>query len=144
MSTKTYKIFAARDEDAHQGWIWLRDKELPKRCVVTIRNGKKRVCCEALQIDANFLRNYDGRSYTVDIGTEPEPLVIGEWYRAALGGLETQSKVELIIEQSIPIWGSFRACVDHPQIVVRLATWLGVIGLVLGVLGFIIGVASLF
>jgi hypothetical protein len=31
------------------------------------------------------------------------------------------------------------ACTDHPQIIVRVAAWLGLISVVLGLLGVIIG-----
>lgn len=34
------------------------------------------------------------------------------------------------------MWGKLRACLDHPQTVVRVGAWLGAIGLALGVLAF--------
>jgi hypothetical protein len=138
------KLFAARDEDAHQGWVWLQDPALPPRSVVRITNpaNSLTVYCEALQIDQSFLREYNQRP-RLSICEPQESLVIGAWYRARLGGLATQSDVPLEIKACNSWIGQFCACVHHPQVVVRLAAWLGGIGLILGVIGLGLGVASL-
>lgn len=137
------KIFAAREEDAHQGWIWLKNPDFSALCVVKIKNSTNEKCvyCEALQIEENFLMKYNKPPrYNI---TDPESsLVIGAWFRAGLGGIKTQSEVPLTVTPCSSWWGQFRACIDHPQVVVRLATWLGAIGLVLGVLGLALGIAA--
>ncbi len=138
------KIFSAREEDAHQGWVWLQDPSLPARSVIKIRNAQtgKSVYCEALQIDRNFLKNYNQeRRFTID--DPANTIVIGAWYRAGLGGIQSQSEVPLTVSECNSYWGQFKACIGHPQVVVRLAAWLGGIGLVLGILGLILGVISL-
>jgi hypothetical protein len=138
------KLFAALREDTQQGWVWLQDASLPARSVVKITNPEngKTVYCEALQIENNFLSAYN-QSPRISI-TEPEAsLVISGWYRAGLGDLSTQADVPLKIKPSNCWWGKFKACTDHPQIIVRVAVWLGAIGLILGIVGLVLGVLSL-
>lgn len=138
------KLFAALHEDTHQGWVWLQDSSLPPRSIVKITNSinKKVVYCEALQIDSNFLTNYN-QSPRVPI-TEPQSsLVIGSWYRAALGGLSIQQEVSLNVKPCNSLWGRFMACVHHPQTVVRVAVWLGLISVILGLAGVGLGAVSL-
>ena len=90
----------------------------------------------------NFLGSYN-QSPLITISTPQTALVINGWYRAALGDLSTQSEVSLNIKPSNSWWGKFKACTDHPQIIVRVAAWLGAIGLFLGVVGLVLGVLSL-
>jgi hypothetical protein len=137
------KLFAAREEDAHQGWVWLQDATLPARSVVKIENllSGKSVYCEALQIDDNFLKQYN-QSPRISITDAAGALVIGAWYRAGLGGIESQTEVNLRVSQCNSLWGQFKACTGHPQIIVRLAAWLGGIGLLLGIIGLVLGVIS--
>jgi hypothetical protein len=143
MTTHAMKIFAALHDDAHQGWIWLQDARLPARCVVKISNpiNGKSVYCEALQIDTNFLVKYN-QSPRFNITDPASSLVVSDWFRAKLGGLSTQANTALIIKPSESWRGRFKACTDHPQIVVRVAAWLGAIGLILGIVGLILGVLS--
>lgn len=138
------KLFAARDEDAHQGWVWLQDPTLPPRAVICITNPSNSlsIYCEALQMDYNFLSSYN-TSPRLHITDPQQSLVISAWYRASLGGLTTQSDVPLEIKACNSWVGKFYACIHHPQIVVRLAAWLGGISIVLGLVGLGLGVASL-
>lgn len=138
------KLFAALREDTQQGWVWLQDPSLPARSVVKIKssdNGKT-VYCESLQIDANFLSAYN-KSPRITISNPQDALVISGWYRAALGGLPTQSDVSLEIKPCNSWWGKFKACIHHPQTVVRVAAWLGLISVALGLLGAALGAVSL-
>ena len=138
------KLFAALNDDAHQGWVWLQDTRLPARCVVKITSptNKKSVYCEALQIDTNFLNKYN-QLKRFPITDPASSLVVNNWFRAKLGGLVTQLDEPLIINPSDYWWGKFKACTDHPQIVVRVAAWLGIIGLFLGIVGLVLGALSL-
>lgn len=138
------KIFAAREEDAHQGWVWLHNPSLPARCVVKITNpaNGQSIYCEALQIETNFLNQYN-QSPRVHITDRSSSLVIGAWFRASLGGLETKSEAPLEIEPCQSWWGQYNASINHPQTIVRLATRLGGIGFILGIIGLVLGVISL-
>lgn len=138
------KLFAAREDDSHQGWVWLQRSTLPARSIVKIKNSNngKQVFCEALQIDDNFLRSYN-QSPRLTIDQPSEVLVIGAWYRSGLGAIHSQEELPLEIEECNSLIGRFKACTGHPQVVVRLATWLGGIGLVLGVIGLALGILSI-
>ncbi len=141
------KIFAAREEEAHQGWVWLQDPSFPARCVVKITNpaNQTSVCCEALQIEDNFLRQYNQPPRN-EITDPASTIVIGDWYRKSLGGLQTKTDVDLIVQPyrwGLRWWGKFRACAGHPQTVVRVAIWTSGIGVVLGIMGLTLGIASL-
>jgi len=138
------KIYAALDEDAQQGWVWLQDTKLKPRGVVKITNPStgKSIHCEALQIDKNFLERYNKKP-RVPIKAPASALVMGAWYRANLGGLVPQTDVPLKITSCWSWLAQFKACTDHPQVVVRLAAWLGALGLLLGIIGLLIGIASL-
>lgn len=143
MSSK--KLFSALREDAQQGWVWLRDTTLPARSIVKITNIKngKVVYCEALQIDENFLYSYN-QSPRITISNPGDAIVINAWYRTALGNPSPQSDVSINIVPSNCWWGKFRACTDHPQIIVRVAVWLGATGLLLGVVSLGMGVLSIY
>jgi hypothetical protein len=137
------KLFVALHDDAHQGWVWLQDRHLPARSVVKITNpfNGQSVYCEALQIDTNFLEKYNQapRFFITDPASS---MVIGAWYRAKLGVVKQSDKL-LAVKARNCWFGSFRACADHPQIVVRVAAWLGVISLFLGVVGLVLGLWSI-
>ena len=138
------KIFAALQDDMHQGWVWLQDPQLPTRCVVKITNpaNRRSIYCEALQIERNFLAEYN-QARRISISNPASAIVMGHWFRAGLGGLESQSEVPLIVTRAWPLWGHLKACMQHPQIVVRIATWLGLAGLLLGVTGALLGLLSI-
>lgn len=138
------QIFAAREDDAHQGWVWLQDPTLPTRGVVKITNpaAGRSVYCETLQIESNFLNQYN-QPPRCTITDPKNTLVIGAWYRAALGGIATQANVPLKIQTCDSWWGHYKASASHPQVVVRLATHLGVLGLILGLIGLVLGIVSL-
>lgn len=132
------KVFAALACDSQQGWIWLKDATIPPRSVVKITNlkTKKTIYCEALQIDNNFLKEYN-QAPRLNINNPSETIVINHWYRASLGGLATQEDAKLKIQICNSWYGKIKACTDHPQAVVRVAVWLGVIGILLGLIGLI-------
>ena len=136
------KLFAALHDDLHQGWVWLQDRHFPARSVVKITNSSngQSVYCETLQIDTNFLEKYN-QAPRFSITDPASSLVIGAWYRDKLG-VVTQSDIPLTVKARNSWFGRFRACADHPQIVVRVAAWLGVIGLFLGVVGLVLGLWS--
>lgn len=139
------KIFAALCDDAHQGWVWLKNPSLPRRSIVKITNptSKKVIYCEALQIEENFLKNYNqGPRCHI---TEPESsLVIGFWYRDALEIDKTQQDFPLDVEPCNTYWGRYKACEYHPQIVIRVAIKLGVISVLLGLISIGLGLIALF
>jgi hypothetical protein len=137
------KIYAAREEDAHQGWVWMQRPELAPRGVICVLNpaNDAKIHCEALQIERNFLDSYN-QPPRLTISDPASALVIGEWFRAKLG-IKTQEEIQLQIRPCRTWYGQFKACTDHPQVVIRVAAWLGVVGLILGVIGLALGIISL-
>jgi len=137
------KIFAAMKEDAHQGWVWLQDSSLPARSVIKITNplNRKTIHCETLQIEDNFLFLYN-QFPRISISKPDSTIVIGRWYRASLGGLNTQEDIPLTIKPCNSVWGRLMACIDHPQTVVRVTVWLGIVSVGLGLIGAVLGVLS--
>ena len=137
------RIYASFDDDISEGFVWLKKPGLPARSLVKIRNpaSGRSVVCEALQFEGNFLHRYN-QSPRFTIDDQQSSIVMNGWYRACLGGLETQKEYTLEITGVRSWWGKMRACMDHPQIVVRLAIWLGVLSVSLGVVGVLLGIIS--
>ncbi len=135
------KLYSALREDSQQGWVWLQNSSLPARSIVKIKNteNRKTIYCETLQIDNNFLKAYN-QSPRISITNPQTTLVINGWYRTKLGGLHSQTDVDLNVTPCNSSYGMFMACIYHPQTVVRVAAWLGAISVALGVLSVIISI----
>lgn len=137
------KIYASLDDHIGEGFVWLQKSGLPARCVVKITSSvtKRAVFCEALQFEENFLKRYNQPPrYTIkDPGSS---IVMSGWYRIRLGGLQTQGEYALEVTEADSWCGKIRACLNHPQIVVRVAVWLGLVSVALGALGVVLGVIS--
>jgi len=135
-----YKVYAAAVEDINSGWVWVSERAVSSRSVVKILNvdTKKSVYCEALAIDENFRKWYhsDGR---FEITPTEDAVVLNQWYRNKLGEIATQSTYDLSISVRDDCVGHLWACLQHPQIVVRLSTRLGLLGLLLGAIGVWLG-----
>lgn len=137
------KIYAALRDDVSDGHVWLEEPDLSQRCVVKITNTQngRSVYCESLQFEKNFLKEYNqDPRFTID--TPASSIVMSYWYRSLLGGLETQQVYPLDVKAAKPIWGHLIACMQHPQVVVRVAIRLGLLSVGLGILGVIIAVCS--
>ena len=138
------RVYAALSNDVNQGWVWIGLKsQLPHRSIVRMvaRNSGKSAFCEVLSIDSNFLRAYN-KPPRISIKIPEESLVAPEWYREKLG-IKTRSYAEIDVEPANHALGMFRACMDHPQVVVRLAAVLAVLSVLLGVVGVVFGLISL-
>ncbi|MFC7368116.1 MULTISPECIES: hypothetical protein [Vreelandella] len=131
-----YKVLAATRADMNEGWVWLSQHDFAPRSIVKIRSkvNNKVVYCEALEMDENFIKDYN-KSPRVSISQNGHTIVMNGWYRNRLGGIETNQNHGLEVSGSNGPWGKFRASTGHPQVVVRLATWLAVISVGLGILG---------
>jgi hypothetical protein len=135
-----YKIYAALAEEENEGWVWLKDQNLTTRTPIKIHNpvSGRSVFCVSRRIDPNFLKRYKDGPHTCEIqgADEEKALVISEWYRDALGGLDARKEVMLHISKlKVPIWRELRAACHHPDLIARIGTRLGVLGAWLGVIG---------
>ena len=70
-------------------------------------------------------------------------LVINQWYRYKLGKIDTKEVYKLNISIENNWLGKILACLDHPQVIVRIATILGIISVIETCLFGIIGIISL-
>lgn len=138
------KVFAALRDELSEGHVWLETAGWPARCIVAITNGTngKRVYCEALQFDDNFIRDYNQQP-RISIDDRKSTIVMNYWYRARLGDLETHRDYPLVVAKAAPVWGSLKAGVDHPQVIVRLAIRLAVWSVFLGIAGVVLGIISI-
>lgn len=136
---KSYQVLAALKEDINQGWVWMQDESLklqPRSIVkITNRENKKSIFCECLIIDKNFKNSYNGgRRVHIKAGST---LIMNEWYHSKLGKIETKKYHNLCIEPRNDVFGKYLANINHPQVIVRMAVWLGTIGVLLGIVGVV-------
>jgi hypothetical protein len=136
---KLYTIYPASDAETNEGWVWFRDPDLPSRTIVKIQNVSSghSVFCESRKIDAYFLENCK-ETRRFELQNPDDALFISGWYRDALGGFDPTSHSKKTVELNITptkgwLWRSLRAASHHPDIVARLGTRLGVMGVWLGV-----------
>jgi len=144
-----YIIRAALAEEANDGWVWMAK---PSRTVVRINNLATggSVYCQARDIrDPNFVNRYNQRP-RISIVKPDETVVMGEWYRKALGIVATthSNNVDRRVDLDLKDlnrwgWGVLRAACHQPDVYVRLASRLGVLGAWLGVFGLMVPLANL-
>lgn len=139
-----YLVLASLYDDLNQGWVWMTNSGLESRSIVKITNKKnnEKVFCECLNIDRNYMTLYNNPPRKI-IEKGIATITINEWYRKKLGGIETKIIHELEIKAANGWCGKIRANLQHPQNVVRMATLLALISVVLGVLSAALGVISI-
>jgi len=151
---KGYDVHQSLVEDVSQGWVWIHDPDLnaeldAQRRIICIKSqpSGKSVYCEALVIGPadetyyNHVRRSRGHS-DADLHTNPT-ILMNAWYRQKLGIAYGNNQLHVTISK-VPLWHGIRACLHHPQVVVRLATWLGFLGVLLGILGVVFAIIPLF
>lgn len=136
------KIFASLAEDINNGWVWVPENVVGERSVVRLKNksSSKIVYCEALQLGQNYMERYNTNHRTHPISDPTASIVMNEWYRKKLGVRETRTKIDVDLVKADHFWGHMRACLHHPQIVVRLAMELAILSVVLGAVGVYFGI----
>jgi len=142
-----YSVLWALREDFNEGWIWIRDSDLRARVelsrpIVRIRVGKKTAYCEAVWAGESYFNRF--RAAAGDIAPSSRVVFISDWYRRRLGIATGEADLDIQFSRrplSRAVW-RLLACFQHPQVVVVLATSLGIIGVGLGVMGLGFGVIS--
>jgi hypothetical protein len=148
-----YDVHTSLDEDKNEGSVCIRNTGLKKdldgqRRIIRVTAGTgKSIFCEALYADHWYMEKWTARWTTRHLTIPPadENLAfISSWYRIRLGiGMRHQElEIEYRETSPRPFWWQVRACTDHPQVIVRLATLLAIIGLGLGILALGLGVAG--
>ncbi len=135
-----YKVLASFRDELNQGWVWANQINLEPRSIVKIINlkNKKVIYCECLEIDNNYVSAYNHKP-RAHINENEKTITMNQWYRKRLGGIKTKHTYDLEIWEANGWYGSFRANIGHPQIIVRMATWLAIISVCLGVLSICMG-----
>ncbi|MEJ2436535.1 MAG: hypothetical protein P8Y43_07065 [Sulfurovaceae bacterium] len=130
-----YKILAATRDDMNEGWVWFSKHTFLPRSIVKIENNSNNfvIYCEALKIDANFLREYNQKP-RIHIDENEQTIIMNDWYRQHLGNISTQKSYDLKVSEANGPYGKFRVCIGHPQVIVRLAAWLALISVGLGII----------
>lgn len=70
------------------------------------KSNKSIVYCEALEIDDNFIKEYNQR-LRVNIKKNEKTIIINRWYRSRLGGVETKRIYDLVISCANCLWENF-------------------------------------
>jgi hypothetical protein len=151
---KSFRILAARHDEVNEGWIWF-ESALPTRTVVKLKNldTASEVYCVSRKLDDNYVKLYNagGKKYSLDPSNLGDVVLMSEWYRDALGIAGTtrdrpDARVRLGISPSTEPrwwekpqqwWWGVRATSQHPDIVARVGTRLGVIGMWLGLVSLV-------
>jgi hypothetical protein len=158
MNSGDYRVFSALHEDTDKGWAWLYLEDtggFVSRTTIKIVSPdvKRSVYCEYRAIDSNFIKRYDRSEFTrciyfankhetqsgqLDVASLGKVVVLSDWYRQALGGIETThgardgQKLE-IYKPRFALWADLRAACQHPEPGVRVATRVAILGTWLGV-----------
>ena len=85
------KIFAALRDHINEGSVWLQITALPARSIVKITNieSGKSIYCEALQIDPNFLAEYNKKG---------DPIIIeGRFKQNQWEGKDGKKQSEIVV-----------------------------------------------
>jgi len=141
------ELHTALAEDASEGCIWFKlicakDHLSGRRRIVRVTrtDAKGRsmspVYCEGLYADRHYAKRWLKRSLAID--AKDEMFFVSEWYRLRLG-IDEDSYAEIPIRietyDSESVLWQLRACLQHPQIVVFIASILGIVGTGLGLIG---------
>jgi len=139
-----YRVYAALEHDIDSGRVWIGGNLLSGRTVVRITNvvSCQSIYCEALKLDSNYLSQYIAHN-TIKIVNDSTAVVMSQWYRTKLGITRTNIDAELDIEIRNGWFGELRNCLAHPQVVVRIAVKLAILGLLLGIVSIWLGILSL-
>jgi len=148
MKGKGFKIYAALLEEIEFGHVWIQEGSLvsanfrsarPRRPILKIVNGRKRIYCEGLEFDENFMRRYNSETRLEIPSKCARIVVMNEWYRVKLGIPATYKvsnrEIDLVILATNSHFARLRSCLDHPQLIVRVSTWLGIVGAFSGITG---------
>jgi len=139
-----YDLYPALKDDIEAGSIWLSSPKFTSRTVVKVRNTEsgRGVFCEVKMIDNFYLDNY--RELIGKALTEPGKAVfVNAWYRKRLGIELSDKEVSLDVTAADSIYGQIRACLNHPQVVVRIAMGLGLWSFVLSLIGLAFAIIPL-
>jgi hypothetical protein len=143
-----YHVHTSLDDDNDNGWIWFRDPGLQglagKRLIVRVTaNTGRSVFCDALYADSRYLEKWYAIWKTTNYPIPPADAnlaFISPWYRSKLGIEAVPQHLQVEYRESLsPVAWQVHASLDHPQVALRSAAALALIGLAVGA-GLALGV----
>jgi hypothetical protein len=148
-----YEFHTAPRDDFNEGWVWIKSEALKdaleghRRIVrITKGSGGKSVYCEALYADEKDIVRFNETRKKSITKTDDRLIFLSGWHRQFLEIKENFGKQNLRITVNRPprsLWWQVRACTQHPQVVVLLATALAIIGAGLGLIGVGLGLIGI-
>jgi len=150
-NTRNYRIYPSLFEEMNEGYVWVNEPEWDSRKVARITNvsNGKTIYCETRTIDDGFKNNYreknsginDTRPLEMVLEEGDNQIVISQWYRDDLK-IDTGKDVKLRIEKSCWPYGNYFAAIQHPNVVSRLASRIGIWGFILAILSISVGLLT--
>ncbi len=152
----SYELHLAISEDIASGWMWVETKNTDlrellnaHRPIAKVSYKNAAVFCEVLCADSYDLKRFDefyekhGLTQVSSSGKAEQKnrVFINHWYRNKLGIVDVAAGGSLDISFKFrdslvgETWYQANACMAHPQVIVRVATWVGLVALGLGVFG---------
>jgi hypothetical protein len=134
-----YLVLRALHEDINSGWVWLDGRTSSSRCVIRITNkeNRRRIYCEALEIDDYYLKHRD-----LEKDSPVKRVAVNEWYRNKLK-VEPCKEADLEIVNADNKLGKLKANCHHSQNIVRFSTYLAIISIVLGIISLILSILGI-
>lgn len=135
-----YNILPAFWEENNEGWIWINKNESVNShdCVsITRKDNGKKLYTMARIIDNNLRSRWSEKHNNNSL--PGNPIIISEYYRSRLS-LQLESDIELCIVKIKYQW-LYKIIVFacyHPNDVVKISTWLGIISIILGAISMLI------
>ena len=140
-----YIVYSALHEDIANCNVWIsKDERFKHRTVIKITNNvtHKSVHCEYYGIDENFIEYYKSRYQTKNINKDDKVIVINQWYRKILGITATGETVSLTIKPYNNYFRRLLLNLNHPQSIIRISLFLGIISVLLGLLSIVLSVLN--
>ncbi len=163
---KPYVVRQALCDEMESASVWITDTSLfDTRTAVLIEhwvdNKKiKSVCCECMVVDPTYRKRRDKvceangwrlfsealqSDRAIRVGKQAaETIVMSAYYRSRLDvknrsgdSSYTPAMLRIVPIKRHDVYHRIQVCLNHPQIAVRMATWIGIIGAALGVLGLL-------
>ncbi len=140
-----YRVHQCLDSEISEGYVWITDKNiLASRGVIKIVRTDIFPCpvifCDGLYCDENYLKKRTKIKDAVKNDKERgiESVILSAYYRSKLDINESgdNSSVVKLYVSSVGYFNfvdRIAACIQHPQVGVRMAAWIGICGLIIGV-----------
>lgn len=137
IARETYHLYKSRQGDINEAHVFVRNARLKSqfqdmRRAVCFTRGRARLYCELLYADSDYV---DARLGTTS-DRAANLIFMNGWARHRLG-IERGASIDLTMKPTGFAW--LWLCADHPQLIVVVASVLGLIGIGLGVVGIGVG-----